>query len=71
MIFYLCKTAEVSRSGYYNYLKSNNARKCKEDRDLHLKNSILKAYNHRGYKKGSRSIKMVLEHEFDQVINRK
>jgi transposase InsO family protein len=71
MIVHLCKIADVSKSGYYSYLKSCNIRKCKEDRDLKLKNIILKAFNHRGYKKGSRSIKMVLEHEFNCIINRK
>lgn len=71
MISHLCQVAEVSKSGYYNYLKSCNTRKCKEDKDLELKNIIFKAFNHRGYKKGSRSIKMVLEHEFNRVISRK
>jgi len=71
MISHLCKIAQVSKSGYYNYLKSYDIRKCKESRDLELKNIILKAFNHRGYKRGSRSIKMVLEHEFNHIINRK
>lgn len=71
MISHLCKLAEVSRSGYYNYLHSSNNRILKEEKDLKLKRLILKAFNHRGYKKGSRSIKMVLEHEFNRVINRK
>jgi Transposase and inactivated derivatives len=71
MISHLCKIAEVSKSGYYSYLKSYGIRKCKEERDLKLKSIILKAFNHRGYKRGSRSIKMVLEHEFKFIINRK
>lgn len=71
MVSHLCKVADVSKSGYYNYLKSYNTRKIKEYKDLELKNIILKAFNHRGYKKGSRSIKMVLEHEFNRVVNRK
>ncbi len=40
-------------------------------KDLELKDIIIKAFNHRGYKKGSRSIKMVLENEFNLIINRK
>ena len=32
---------------------------------------ILKAFNRRGYKKGSRSIKMTLEHDFGIVMSRK
>lgn len=71
MISHLCKIAQVSKSGYYSYLKSCGIRKCKKDRDLKLKNIILKAFNHRGYKRGSRSIKMVLEHDFKCIINRK
>lgn len=71
MVLHLCKTALVSRSGYYNYLKSKDKRESRENNDLILKDIILKAFNHRGYKKGSRSIKMVLEHEFNRILNRK
>lgn len=71
MLSHLCKIAEVSTSGYYQHLKAYAIRKCKEERDLELKEVILKAFNHRGYKKGSRSIKMVLQHEFNIIINRK
>lgn len=71
IVSHLCKIAEVSRSGYYSYLNSSNKRNLKEEKDLELKHLILKAFNHRGYKKGSRSIKMVLDHEFNRVINRK
>lgn len=71
MISHLCKIAEVSRSGYYSYIESSDNRDIREQRDLQLKEVILKAFNHRGYKKGSRSIKMVLENEFNLIINRK
>ncbi|MBA8982542.1 hypothetical protein FHU24_002087 [Clostridium saccharobutylicum] len=71
IISHLCKIAKVSRSGYYNYLNSSNKHNSKDEKDLELKHIIFKAYNHRGYKKGSLSIKMVLEHEFNRVINRK
>ncbi|EJO5349517.1 transposase, partial [Clostridium botulinum] len=71
IVSHLCKIAEVSRSGYYSYLNSSNKRNLKEEKDLELKHLILKVFNHRGYKKGSRSIKMVLDHEFNRVINRK
>ena len=65
MITHLCEVAGVSRSGYYNYLKSEAKRNIREQKDLELKEIILKAFDHRGYKKGSRSIKMVLEKEFN------
>lgn len=71
MVLHLCKSASVSRSGYYNYLNSKDKREIRENNDIILKNLILKAFNHRGYKRGSRSIKMVLEHEFNRVLNRK
>jgi len=71
MIRHLCDVIGVSRSGYYNYLKSESTRNIREQRDLKLREVVLKAFEHRGYKKGSRSIKMVLEQEFDLIINRK
>lgn len=71
VVKHLCEVAGVSRSGYYNYLKSKDNRNAREQKDLELKEIILKAFVHRGYKKGSRSIKMVLEQEFHTVINRK
>ncbi|MFL0198884.1 IS3 family transposase, partial [Clostridium sp. WILCCON 0269] len=71
IIRHLCEISGVSKSGYYNYLKSVKMRNRKEEKDLEVKDVILKAFNHRGYKKGSRSIKMVLEQEFNLVMNRK
>ncbi|MBK5243338.1 IS3 family transposase [Clostridium sp.] len=71
LINHLCELAGVSRSGYYNYLKSEYKRNIRELRDWGFKKIILMAYDHRGYKKGSRSIKMVLEQEFNVIINRK
>lgn len=71
MIQHLCETAGVSRSGYYNFLKTKSKRIQREEKDIELRDIILKAYNHRGYKKGSRSIKMVLEQEFNLIFNRK
>ncbi|WP_051823928.1 IS3 family transposase [Clostridium sulfidigenes] len=71
VVTHLCKTANVSRSGYYNYLKCNNKRKQREEEDLVVRDTILIAFNHRGYKKGSRSIKMTLENEFNIVYSRK
>ena len=63
-IKHLCDIAQVSRSGYYIYLKTKTLRKDKEDKDLIIKDNVLKAFNFKGYKKGSRSIKMILENSF-------
>ena len=67
----LCNIAGVSRSGYYSYLKSKNNRKSREMQDEILKNNILKAFNYRRYKKGSRSIKMILKEKFNITYSRK
>lgn len=71
VVTHLCKTASVSRSGYYSYLKCNDKRKQREEADMVVRDTILIAFNHRGYKKGSRSIKMTLENEFNIVYSRK
>ena len=69
VIRYLCELSGVSRSGYYNYLASKDIRNKREKRDIKHKNLILKVFNRRGYKKGSRSIKMTLENEFNIVYS--
>ncbi|GAB6179135.1 IS3 family transposase [Desulfotomaculum defluvii] len=71
MVSYFCDMLGVSRSGYYNYLSSEETRQLQEEKDLHARDMILNAYYKHGYKKGSRSIKMVLEQEFELVFNRK
>jgi len=71
LVSHLCNTANVSRSGYYSYLRSTDQRLQREEQDLLLKDIILKAYNHRGYKRGSRSIKMTLNNEFNIIYSRK
>jgi putative transposase len=71
MTKYFCELLEVSRSGYYSYLKAAESRLEREKEDLKLKEIILNAFNRRGYKKGSRSIKMILKHEYDLKFSRK
>ena len=68
---YFCKLLDVSRSGYYNYINSEDIRKQRDIKDLSAKNLILKAFNRRGYKKGSRSIKMILENEYNIIFSLK
>ena len=58
----LCRTAGVSRSGYYNWLHSADARKKKEAADLEDFQLILDAYRFRGYDKGARGVQMRLLH---------
>lgn len=71
IVSYLCNIAGVSRSGYYSFLKAKKSKELHHTYDLSVRNIILKAFNHRGYKKGSRSIKMTLENDFGIIYNRK
>ncbi|MCB2291897.1 IS3 family transposase [Clostridium sp. CS001] len=68
---YLCELSGVSRSGYYSYLTSKDIRMEREKRDLADRDLILKVFNRRGYEKGSRSIKMILENEFNIIYSLK
>ena len=63
MVGYLCKIANVSRSGYYNYFasKSQHYRFQRDKEDELIRDNILKAYNFKRRKKGARQIKMTLE----------
>lgn len=55
----------MSRSGYYRYFSeaAKQNRIAREAADLVVKELVLNIFNRRGYKKGSRQIKMTLEHE--------
>lgn len=71
MTKYFCDLLEVSRSGYYSFLKASTVREAREQLDFEAKEIILKAFNRRGYKKGSRSIKMILENDYNIIFSRK
>jgi transposase InsO family protein len=73
MVSYLCTTAGVSRSGYYNYFsqKAIVQRKQKDKIDEDLRDMILKAYHFKNRKKGARQIKMTLAGQFKVVYNLK
>ena len=58
----LCRIAGVSRSGYYNWVNSEEIRRRREEHEKEEFKLILKAYCFRGYKKGVRSIHMRLLH---------
>lgn len=70
VISFLCKSTGVSRSGYYRYINSKEVRE-KHEKSENLRDIILIAYSYRGFKKGSRSIKMTLEGKFGIIFNRK
>ncbi len=71
MVSHLCEIANVSTSGYYNYLNSIDTRLSKEEHDLKLKEVIVKAIKYKNKPKGSRQVKMILESVFGIIINRK
>ena len=50
----LCEIAGVSRSGYYNWVRSEDRRKQKEEEDQRDFDLILEAYLFRGSDKGVR-----------------
>jgi transposase InsO family protein len=68
---YFCELLGVSRSGYYSYLQAAESRLEREQKDLEAKAIIMRAFNRRGYKKGSRSIKMILQNEYGLNFSRK
>lgn len=59
-ISWLCVTAGVSRSGYYQWLNAADAKNLKNEQDRRDFEVILRAYRFRGYDKGSRGIHMRL-----------
>ena len=64
----LCEIARVSRSGYYNWVSSENNRIEKENEDRRDFEIILQAYQFRGYNKGARGIYMRLIHMNPPII---
>lgn len=64
----LCEIAHVSRSGYYNWVNSENNRIKKEEKDKKDFEIILQAYQYRGYDKGAKGIYMRLIHMDPPII---
>ena len=64
----LCEIANVSRSGYYNWVASKKNRDLKEEQDRKDFEIILIAYNYKGYNKGARGIYMRLLHMDPPII---
>lgn len=64
----LCEIAQVFRSGYYNWVNSEDMRIKKENKDKKDFEIILQAYQYRGYNKGARSIYMRLIHMNPPIV---
>jgi putative transposase len=71
MTRYLCELLQVSRSGYYSYIQAVDSRLKRAQSDDSAGMLIKKAFHRKGYKKGSRSIKMTLENDFGVIYNLK
>ena len=63
----LCQIAGVSRSGYYNWVKSADKRAERGQKDREDFELIRQAYDYRGYAKGARSIQMRLLHNPEPI----
>jgi Transposase and inactivated derivatives len=61
-VTWLCEAAGVSRSGYYHYLATEAVRAQREEQDHLSFQTILEAFQFRGYNKGARGIYMRLLH---------
>ncbi len=64
----LCEIAGVSRAGYHKCLRAEPKRKEREQKDQNDFALVLKAYQHRGYNKGARSIHMQLLHQQPPIV---
>lgn len=64
----LCEIAGVSRSGYYQWVRSEAVREEREKKDRKDFELILKAYSQRGYSKGARGIYMCMLHWEQPVV---
>jgi transposase InsO family protein len=71
MISYLCKSAGVSRSGYYRFISTKELRKERHQKDIKDMKLIEQAYHLNKYDKGSRGIYMTLRNELEVRMNRK
>lgn len=69
MVSELCKLAEVSRSGYYGWLDSEEARAEREEQDRKDYQLIRKVYENKKGQAGAKIAKMNLENNSGIVMN--
>ena len=67
----LCKTAHVSRSGYYRWRSAERKRAEKQKSDETDFRIILDAYKYKGYDKGVKGIHMRLLHKGIRINHKK
>ena len=71
MVTYLCDLACVSRSGYYEWLKSTNLRKNRYKQDEEDIALLKEIFYKKGEKVGALQIKMILENDKLVIMNHK
>lgn len=70
-VAHLCGVLGVSRSGFYRWCATEEARASREEHDLELRDLVMEAFSARGFRKGSRQIReWILAHKGVRV-NRK
>ena len=67
----MCKLANVSRSGYYSWVKNKPIREDKDIRDAFDFKLIKEAYDYKSWKKGARQIKYRIYKEHGVIMNLK
>ena len=67
----MCKLADVSRSGYYKWVKTLDARQSREEKDKKDFELVLEAYNYQTWKKGARQIKYRINKDHNIKMNLK
>lgn len=65
------KIADVSKSGYYQYLKQTDLKLMRMMNDEEDFEKVIIAYRFKGYNKGARGIKMALENQWHITMNLK
>lgn len=70
-VSYLCELAEVSRSGYYDWLKAASSRERREENDELDAELIIRIFKEHKGKLGALQIKMLLENNHNVVMNLK
>lgn len=68
---YFCQLAQVSRSGYYAWLKAAPTRRRREENDEHDYKIIEQIFQRHNKKSGWRTIKMIIANAYGVVMNHK
>ena len=71
MVKFLCEKAEVSRSGYYAWVKAENIRSEREENDWNDYELIKEIFDKKKGRAGALTIKMILENDYFVEMNHK